>query len=73
MPYDSYVMEAFFSSLKKEELYRTKYRSENEFRTAVKNYMIFYNEKRPHAKNGYKTPINRELEFISNQAKKLNV
>lgn len=65
-------MEAFFSSLKKEELYRTKYRSENEFRTAVKNYMIFYNEKRPQAKNGYKTPIKRELKFNSDQAKKLN-
>lgn len=41
IPYDNSVMESFFSSLKREELYRTKYRSENEFRTAVKNYMIF--------------------------------
>lgn len=73
IPYDNSVMESFFSSLKREELYRTKYRSENEFRTAVKNYMIFYNEKRPHAKNGYKTPIKKELEFLSNQAKKLNI
>ena len=72
VPYDNSVMESFFSSLKREELYRTKYRSENEFRTAVKNYMIFYNEKRPHAKNGYKTPLSRELEFFSRQAKKTN-
>lgn len=72
VPYDNSVMESFFSSLKREELYRTKYRSENEFRTAVKNYMEFYNEKRPHAKNGYKTPAKRELEFSSRQAKKLN-
>lgn len=72
VPYDNSVMESFFSSLKREELYRTKYRSENEFRTAVKNYMIFYNEKRPHAKNGYKTPAKRELEFSSKQAKKSN-
>ena len=63
--YDNSVMESFFSSLKREELYRTKYRSENEFRTAVKNYMVFYNEKRLHAKNGYKTPLKRELEFFS--------
>ena len=35
--------------------------------------MVFYNEKRSHAKNGYKTPVKRELEFISNQAKKFNV
>lgn len=72
VPYDNSVMESFFSSLKREELYRTKYRSENEFRTAVKNYMIFYNEKRSHAKNGYKTPAKRELEFFSKQTKKSN-
>ena len=35
LPYDNAVMESFFSNLKREELYRTKYRSENEFRTAV--------------------------------------
>lgn len=72
VPYDNSVMESFFSSLKREELYRTKYRSENEFRTAVKNYMIFYNEKRPHAKNGYKTPAKKELEFFSKHANKSN-
>lgn len=72
VPYDNSVMESFFSSLKREELYRTKYHSENEFRAAVKNYMIFYNEKRPHAKNGYKTPAKRELEFFSKQANKSN-
>lgn len=72
VPYDNSVMESFFSSLKREELYRTKYRSENEFRTAVKNYMEFYNEKRPHAKNGYKTPLSKELEFFSRQANKTN-
>ena len=32
--------------------------------------MIFYNEKRPHAKNRYKTPAKRELEFFSKQANK---
>lgn len=51
---------------------KTKYRSENVFRTAVKNYMISYNEKRPHAKNGYKTLTKRELEFFSRQTKKSN-
>lgn len=72
VPYDNSVMESFFSLLKREELYRTKYRSENEFRTAVKNYMEFYNEKRPHAKNGYKTPAKREREFFSKQTNKSN-
>ena len=61
-------MESFFSNLKREELYRTKYRSENEFRTAVENYMIYYNEKRPHAKNAYKTPLKKDLEYYNEQA-----
>ena len=68
IPYDNSVMEAFFSNLKREELYRTKYRSENEFRTAVDTYMVFYNEQRPHAKNGYKTPFKKELYFLNKQA-----
>lgn len=68
VPYDNSVMESFFSNLKREELYRTKYRSENEFRAAVDKYIIFYNEQRPHAKNGYKTPLRKELDFCSKQA-----
>lgn len=68
VPYDNSVMESFFSNLKREELYRTKYRSENEFRTAVDKYMTFYNEQRPHVKNGYKTPAKKELDFYSKQA-----
>ena len=62
-PYDNSVMESFFPSLKREELYRTKYRSERELKTAIDNYMLFYNEKRPHTKNGYKTPLRKENEY----------
>ena len=65
--YDNSVMESFFSSLKREELYRTKYRSEKELRTAIDNYILFYNEKRPHAKNGYKTPLRKETEYRERQ------
>lgn len=67
IPYDHSVMESFFSNLKREELYRRKYRSENEFRTAVNQYIIFYNEQRPHAKNGYKTPLKKELGYLRRQ------
>lgn len=56
VPYDNSVMESFFSSMKREELYRTKYRSESDFRNAVDRYIIFYNTKRPHKKLQYKTP-----------------
>lgn len=68
IPYDNSVMESFFSNLKREELYRTKYRSEREFRTAVDQYMVFYNEQRPHAKNGHKTPLKKELDYFNRQA-----
>lgn len=38
-PYDNSVVESFFSSLKREELYRKKYRSEKEFRTALDEWI----------------------------------
>lgn len=63
VPYDNSVMESFFSSMKREELYRTNYKSEREFLAAVDNYILFYNTKRPHAKNKYKTPAAKEQEF----------
>jgi len=44
------------------------YLSENEFRTAVEKYMVFYNGQRPHAKNRYKTSFKKELDFLNRQA-----
>ena len=55
-PQDNAPMESFFSSLKREELYRVKYRSVREFYTAVKDYMEWYNSTRPHQNLHYKTP-----------------
>lgn len=72
-PYDNSVMESFFSNLKREELYRSKYRSENELRAAVDKYMIFYNEQRPHATNQYKTPAQKESEFFRKPEENLAV
>lgn len=63
VPYDNSVMESFFASMKREELYRTKYRSEKEFRAAVEAYIVFYNSKRPHAKNNYATPDKKENAY----------
>jgi transposase InsO family protein len=69
VPYDNSVMESFFSNMKREELYRTKYRSEKELRAAVDAYIKFYNGERPHSKNQYKTPDRKEAEYFSKQAK----
>ena len=68
VPYDNSVMESFFSSMKREELYRTKYKSKKEFRDAVDRYIIFYNTKRPHKKLQYKTPEQKEMEYALKQA-----
>ena len=68
VPYDNAVIESFFSNMKREELYRIKYRSEKEFKAAVDTYMEFYNEKRPHKWNAYKTPAEKEREYLSKQA-----
>lgn len=70
VPYDNSVMESFFSTLKREELYRTKYRSEADFREAVDQYITFYNTKRPHRKLNYNTPQQKGQECaLKNEAK----
>lgn len=48
-PHHNAVMESFFSSMKKEELYRTNYHSINEFKGRIQKYIEFYNTERPHA------------------------
>ena len=55
-PQDNAVNESFFKSMKTEELYRYKFRSEREFRKAVADYIERYNSQRPHTYLGYLTP-----------------
>lgn len=62
-PHENAVAEAFFASLKKEELYRTNYRLENEFRQSIEDYIAFYNIERPHRTLAYKTPERFEQEY----------
>ena len=64
-PHDNSVMETFFASLKREELYPHKYRSEREFRAAVERYIEFYNAQRPHKTLRYKTPNQKEMEYVT--------
>lgn len=64
VPYDNSVMESFFASMKREELYRYKYRSEKEFRARVDEYINFYNCKRPHRTIKYKTPEQVEQKYL---------
>ena len=67
-PYDNAVAEAFFASMKKEELYRTIYKSERQFCESVDNYIHFYNAERPHSTLNYKTPDRFELLYEEKKA-----
>ncbi|MCK5128498.1 MAG: IS3 family transposase [Clostridiales bacterium] len=55
-PCHNAVMESFFATLKKEELYRINYHSVREFEQSVKDFIKRYNKERPHVTLRYKTP-----------------
>ncbi len=63
-PYDNAVMESFFATLKQEELYRARYRSERDFKESVKRFIDFYNNKRLNDELGYVPPSEYEESFI---------
>ena len=65
-PYDNSVAESFFSSLKREELYRRKIKSEYELKQIICDYIEFYNNRRPHATINYKTQNQYECEYFGN-------
>ena len=67
-PYDNSVMESFFKSMKTEKLYRTDFRSEREIREAIKEYVHYYNSKRPHSVLNYRTPDAYEADYFKRQA-----
>ena len=62
-PCDNAVAESFFASIKKEDFCRNFYRTEEKFRAAVKRYMDFYNDYRPHQSLGFLTPNQAEKAF----------
>ena len=48
-PCHNAVMESFFASLKREELYRRNYHPVKEFKECVRKYIDSYNMERPHS------------------------
>lgn len=65
-PHDNAVAEAFFSTLKKEELYRSDYRSVNALKQSVAEYIEYYNSDRTHSYLGYNSPAKYEEKFAKN-------
>ena len=57
-------MESFFASLKAEEIYRFHYVGINDLTASLRDYVSFYNNKRPHSNNGGKTPVEAENEYF---------
>jgi transposase InsO family protein len=50
--------------MKQEELYRSKYRSQREFKESVAAYIDFYNTRRPHSVFRYQTPEQFEKHYF---------
>ncbi|TRD13601.1 IS3 family transposase, partial [Palleronia caenipelagi] len=54
---DNAPMESFFSSLKKELVHRHRFRTREQARAAIFEYIeVFYNRQRRHSAIGYQTP-----------------
>ena len=64
VPFDNAPMESFFASLKAEEIYRFHYVGINDLTASLRDYVSFYNNKRPHSNNGGKTPVEAENEYF---------
>jgi putative transposase len=55
--YDNAYMESFFSTLKRELVYGERYRTQEEARLSIFEYVeVFYNRERKHSGLGYKSP-----------------
>lgn len=61
--HDNAVVESFFNLLKRERIRRKTYKTRDEARLDVFDYIeMFYNPQRKHAKNGMLSPINFEQQ-----------
>jgi len=65
-PYDNACVESFFSSAKKECIYRKEYDSIEEVKQDLFAYIeLFYNRKRLHSSLGYLSPVEYRLSQIA--------
>ena len=65
--YDNAVAESFFSSMKKEKTRRKSYRTRDELRADIFDYIeVFYNRRRRHSYLGHISPEQFELKRCGN-------
>lgn len=64
VPYDNSVCEAFFKTLKQEEIYRYQYSSQAQMKKSIDEYIHWYNSKRPHTYLNNKTPDFIEMQYF---------
>ncbi len=66
--WDNAVAESFFHSIKTQMIHHCKFQSVAETEQALFNYIeVYYNRRRKHSTNGYKSPVNYELECWNNK------
>ena len=68
VPYDNAPMESFFASLKVEEVHRYRYHGISDLAVSLREYMDFYNNRRPHSSIGNQTPAQAEEIYFKKQS-----
>lgn len=64
--WDNAPMESFFHSLKVEQVHHDDYRTRDEARSAIFDYIeIFYNRQRKHSYIDYQSPVDFEEQFVA--------
>jgi len=66
--WDNSPTERFFRSLKYEQLNYEKFRTKEEAKLSIVDYLAFYNGKRTHSKLGYQSPLQFERMFYRKTA-----
>ena len=61
-----WLAESFFATFKKEELYHREYHSYEELKKGIDEYILFYNQVRPHKKLKYVSPCEFEEAYYKN-------
>lgn len=67
--YDNACMESFFATLKKELVHRRRFKTREEAKLAIINYIeTWYNSRRSHSSLNYMSPMEYERHYSQNQA-----